>query len=51
MQIRIYWRKTEAKNLLLNYCGGVGNKPELAEEVCVLTIDSIQTKLSFTKNW
>ena len=41
--------KKRQKDLLLKCTGGVGNKPELGEEVCDLMIDSIQAKLSLIK--
>ena len=41
--------KKRQKSLLLKCSGGVGNKPELGEEVCDLIIDSIQAKLSLIK--
>ena len=41
--------KKRQKDLLLKCTGGVGNKPELGEEVGDLMIDSIQAKLSLIK--
>ena len=45
-KLEVLEEKKNQKSLLLKINGGIGNNPELGEEVCDLMIDAINAKLS-----